>query len=1375
MHLAVKNDSSEIIKILLKSGAKIDLVDKRKMTPLHIAFKNYRMACAEELLRHNADVCAQDRNGDTVLHFAIDKNRVDYVEKLVKVNKNGEFDVKNIKIALEIENNKNCKPTSLIRKKYLRDHICWQKVYDSVFRCPENELNHKVRDISSSNRTLTDNDWSKLHAAGGLRKTVHGIIFQVKLSVLFVKTLLEKNCEFHFGSEFLMAGDFDDIVIRYRSSNERTLTHRFVQVKHKIDPETDKITYNELTKSGGDFDLIKYYRSFCKIIADPLFAGEDDLSHIKDCILITNTDFDFEPKTARLNKKDGLENKTDSSSNANREWWKNVFQTRALTNEDDFLFLGDGAKINTIKPDCYDKIKDVIKHVMGTRRGKPFTDIDVDMKIRKFLEKFVFITNYPKEDDLDALITEKFDESFEMFDAKFITDSFLTEMINYLKIYDHGKAKFYNHNDGRRFLEDLKGRINTLMLTGLSLACTNGIASSMIRFNVDLTSEIAQQLHSFLSPYETNRIRFLNSPCTQLSMIKIWQILKSKQFMSNFGYLKRTIGGYIFTEAKQLLVTKEMFELSLLSRNCPRLLVIECAFKSLEYFNDVSHICSNFDAAIKIILIFDSKYKTNCDYVIDDGINFGDLTSHSQSELLEREVTLQSKKIKLNQLIDIDTAKEVMNSSICLQQLLTNSPIGSEDPFTSYGYVEHYYIDRDLREQWIKSDILYRKIKDEIIYISSQPSHHRDPEFELASYLEKFEDYNDILCFNRGGVYKNCIVLQTRDWDYSAKDIFTELCEKHRTVYWLELRLIDHHGDSCDTQSSKAARKSKMKLEPATFRLYWKAFRGPNASLLHEYIESDIDRSDVRLNELDLIGTKQRVVIIADDPGFGKSTFLTKLARTLGVKLAKKPLWIVRIDLVKYTRSQNPNDSDLRNELFEYEFSKKCVEAVEKFVTNIAVPNENDIFQRKLFEAGIHRTKMSAPGKALNIVVLIDGFDEISPDYKTNATNLIRVIEKTNVAQLWVTTRKSEKNHLENEFKTPALMLDPFSIKMQKKFLCRFWRLLDKTPNKAENVGHKFTRAISISTKGQKRKRCSSPKQNVKYSEKAKELIENAAVSNDPSKTYSLTEVPINLKILAEVVLDRKFNLDKINELIDIDIYTELIAARFKTFRNEKCDSSNGNVNASKAMESMFKNYRRYHELLALKHVFPEQDLPQLYELDGIDQGIKDNLLKIGFIEENSFSFIYQIFAECFVGEYLANNFRDVNARNLLIKCVFRKRNFVNICKFLKHNLQQNGTEQSLCNMIENFIENTCNDVLKQQANTIAQKICELFFQYPKNFQLDIDKTYVRYAVAKIPNDLSVILPDEILENDRINEYEIYRIKYRGKGFPENLDMPTIE
>lgn len=375
-----------------------------------------------------------------------------------------------------------------------------------------------------------------------------------------------------------------------------------------------------------------------------------------------------------------------------------------------------------------------------------------------------------------------------------------------------------------------------------------------------------------------------------------------------------------------------------------------------------------------------------------------------------------------------------------------------------------------------------------------------------------------------------------------------------------------------------------------------------------------------------------------------------------------------------------------------------------------------------------------------------------------------------------MTTRnKSEKTHLENEFKIPTLMLDPFSIKMQKRFLCRFWRLLDKTPNKAKNDGHKFTRAISIPTKGQKRKRCSSPKQNVKYSEKAKELIENAAVSNDPSKTYSLTEVPINLKILAEVVLDRKFNLDKINELIDVDIYTELIAARFKTFRNEKCDSSNGNVNASKAMESSFKNYRRYHELLALKHVFPEQDLPQLYELDGIDQESKDNLLKHGFIEKKSFSFIYQIFAECFVGEYLANNFRDVNARNLLIKHVFRRRNFVNICKFLKHNLLQNGTEQSLCEMIESFIEITCNDSLRQQANTIAQKICKLFFQYPKNFQLDIDKTYVRYAVAKIPNDLSVILPDEILEYDRINEYEIYRIRYRGKGFPENLDMPTIE
>src|SRR5699024_5458473 len=73
------------------------------------------------------------------------------------------------------------------------------------------------------------------------------------------------------------------------------------------------------------------------------------------------------------------------------------------------------------------------------------------------------------------------------------------------------------------------------------------------------------------------------------------------------------------------------------------------------------------------------------------------------------------------------------------------------------------------------------------------------------------------------------------------------------------------------------------------------------------------------------------------------------------------------------------------------------------------------------------------------VVVLFDGFDEISPSYAEVVIQLIRTLKETRVEQIWVTTRPHCREDLERELETFALWLKPLTQTEQAKFLTKFW------------------------------------------------------------------------------------------------------------------------------------------------------------------------------------------------------------------------------------------------------------------------------------------------------------------------------------------------
>jgi hypothetical protein len=170
-----------------------------------------------------------------------------------------------------------------------------------------------------------------------------------------------------------------------------------------------------------------------------------------------------------------------------------------------------------------------------------------------------------------------------------------------------------------------------------------------------------------------------------------------------------------------------------------------------------------------------------------------------------------------------------------------------------------------------------------------------------------------------------------------------------------------------------------------------------------------------------LLEIEGRVILVTDEPGMGKSTLLTHLARKTGEN--HPDMWIVRVNINNYTR--------ILNELK----TNGCDEnGVIKLLTEAAQIKETDSLhlERRLFDITCSSTG--------NMVVLIDGVDEVSPLYTEQVVQTLGILINTKIRKIWVTSRNSIKGFPEQEFQCHSYSLMPFTETDQKCFLVKFWK-----------------------------------------------------------------------------------------------------------------------------------------------------------------------------------------------------------------------------------------------------------------------------------------------------------------------------------------------
>lgn len=440
------------------------------------------------------------------------------------------------------------------------------------------------------------------------------------------------------------------------------------------------------------------------------------------------------------------------------------------------------------------------------------------------------------------------------------------------------------------------------------------------------------------------------------------------------------------------------------------------------------------------------------------------------------------------------------------------------------------------------------------------------------------------------------------------------------------------------------------------------------------YIDRQFHLQEKILSEKDFYemeSLKQKVVILANEAGMGKSTVLTSIAEKM--KNSPSSLWIVRINFSDYAERKKPQS------LRKIKFKETDTNGANDFVTKIVIkgPKKDPFiqFQRKLFEIGLknnnsdHGTEARKP----KIVIFFDAFDEVSRNLKSQTTTLIKALKMSRVCQIWVSTRAHKKSHLEQELNSTAYTLCPLSEQNQVDLASNLWKW--KLKYKESDSGkqfklktHKEICEYLNAIKFQEEDCLNEFKESIlelqetflpKYHSEKKNLL--AAIDkldfaeyieklNDhwksvQKKDINFTTNPLHLRMLTEVIYEKKFELPENFGLFKL--FDEFIKIKFFIYYKRK-----GKASDVETIEDVCnrdsENLRQIHCSEAVKLFNTNKyTLPNLKPVEDKIGFDKIGLLKLDE-DEGNLEFIHRSFAEFFCSIYLIDNLKYKKVKDLV-------------------------------------------------------------------------------------------------------------------------------
>ncbi|WP_375316602.1 ankyrin repeat domain-containing protein [Wolbachia endosymbiont (group A) of Colletes cunicularius] len=551
---------------------------------------------------------------------------------------------------------------------------------------------------------------------------------------------------------------------------------------------------------------------------------------------------------------------------------------------------------------------------------------------------------------------------------------------------------------------------------------------------------------------------------------------------------------------------------------------------------------------------------------------FNDLTSDSQRKLLEKTVIFQGREVPLSAVINRDGNLDTIIDPETVVELFKNKKIEIGKALPSLGETEGYYIERKLvKKVKVKEEVLEDDNLTDLFAISNINKE------ELSSLVGGRKVRN----FSEEDPNPVRFITLNENAEENVEENFNNLCNRYSdcTIHWLERK---NNGD-----------------------LIWRKSHGKTLSELRRYIEnyeSDLpddaysrnNTSIKMVNVNDISNFDERLIVVAAEPGMGKTTALTRFGTQKADGSSK---WLIRMNLVEY-----------KDKLEQEGFSD--VDSVVKFL------HENNIVSNTLAKK-LLESRLKESG---NIVLLLDGFDEITSKGQTNVVNLIKKLQETKVEKVLISTRLHLRNELENGLSAVAYTLKPFSREDQKEFLRRFWqRDSGVVQELLDNYINKLLEFISKSIGDKERRFMGIPMQMRMVAEAFQEVTKDPRRLDHPELTF-----PENFDM--------------------IKLYDRFLYAKYRVYFGKRGAE---NIDLDEDEDWLTTKPTKVHRSLALKVLFPEMEkdfignnLPsekdkQRVNRVGIAQCINDRVV-----------FTHRTFAEYFVAGFLAGRLNKDKGRD---------------------------------------------------------------------------------------------------------------------------------
>ena len=588
----------------------------------------------------------------------------------------------------------------------------------------------------------------------------------------------------------------------------------------------------------------------------------------------------------------------------------------------------------------------------------------------------------------------------------------------------------------------------------------------------------------------------------------------------------------------------------------------------------------------KTVLVSDSKTLTHLEkcfkkvdleieYKVDQEYKYDDLTDDSKLKLIESEVFLQKNLIKLKDLLGINTINDLTDdfkSTIDLEIFYKLVKIGDNQQDYNKNDI---YIERTFY-RFIKIDKkIFDENKHDILVIV-------DSEKLNKNYL-KYLTFDEI-GFNQSSTNEiHNIILSGNNF----KNEFESLCKNDN------LKNKNIHLLSYDVNGDLIWSKTFGKIE--LIRKFTLKYESPTNELKESFFYN--------LNELN-----EQIVIISDEAGMGKSTFIMKLSENLK--------FFIKIDLNKYFKELKNYQNNLQDKTYKRSIDFLC--KLEIFKSNL---------EKKIVE------QLSKNQIKLKLVVLFDGLDEISPYYKDAVIDIVDDLKQMNT-KIVITTRPHLKEELENHFGVIAYHMTKFDYENQKKFLINYWRFNSEVISFVEKK--------------------------VDVEKKAQDVIEKISKSiNDRER--DLTGIPLQLKLLSEIYLDE---FDKDEELNLKLLYDKFVQKKFyEIYYKEKLNKNLDDPREKIKRDKDFEEFRKEQEHLAFTSILNNLDESNFVrglkeEIEKSLENYKDGTNNYGFTSEvknKNVNFIHKTFQEYFISCFLARYINEKEIEVLLVQKILIK------------------------------------------------------------------------------------------------------------------------